>query len=159
MGELPPDLVAIPTQPWDERPAELPLDAEEVRTALWLNKGNISLAANQLKVSSSRLRNFVHAKPRLLAEQREAREQLADRAEQIVDEALNDPADAGRRDGMAKFILNSEMARGRGLSARPSPTVNVSANKANMVISWLEPGQVPPGHGTTIDEQGELVND
>lgn len=151
---LPLDLSPIPTQPWDERPAELPLDVEEVRTALWLDRGNISLAAERLKVSSARLRNFVNAKPRLLAEQREAREQLADRAEQIVHEALNDNTDTGRKDGMAKFVLNSSIGKPRGFSATPGNVVNVK-NVGPMVITWLQPGQEP----TTIDEEGEVIND
>lgn len=154
---LPGDLQPIPTQPWDERPSELPLNEEEVRTALWLDKGNISLSAERLKVSSSRLRNYVSSKPRLINEQKEAREQLADRAEEVVSEALNDNTDAGRRDGMAKFVLNSEFARNRGMSARPAPSVSIK-NNGNLVIGWLGAGELPPGAtGTLID--GEVVND
>lgn len=154
---LPGDLQPIPTQPWDERPEDLPLQEEEVRTALWLDRGNISLAAERLKIRTARLRNYVNNKPRLLAEQREAREQLVDRAEEVVAEALNDNTDAGRRDGMAKFVMNSEVARNRGLSARPAPALSIK-NSGNLVIGWLGTGELPPGATGTIIE-GEVVND
>jgi hypothetical protein len=140
-------LQPIPTQPWDERPAALPLDEEEVRTALWLNKGNVSDSAAMLKVSSIRLRNYVNAKPRLLAEQKEMRERLLDRAEQVAAEALFDPADAGRRDGMAKFLLNSALGKLRGLGTGGSgPVVNVR-NIGPMIIEWAD--------GKEIHEQAD----
>lgn len=139
MSVVPHDLIPLPTAPYSERPGSLPLDVEECRTALWLNKGNITAAAEQLKVSPQRLRAFVNNSPRLLAEQRESREQMADRAEQIVDEALNDPADPGRRDGMAKYILNSQLGRRREYGA-VQPNIKIQ-NNGPMIIGWAnEPG-------------------
>lgn len=148
---LPNDLVPLPTTPYEERPASLPLDVEECRTALWLNRGNIPDAAAKLKVSPSRLRNFVQNSPRLLAEQREAREQLADRAEQIVHEALHDEVDASRRDAMAKYVLNSAIGKARGFGAA-GVGVKIS-NTGPMIITWA----TEEDHIKTINEEGETV--
>jgi hypothetical protein len=117
---------------------------EEVRTALWLERGNVTNSALRLKVTSARLRRFIDSSPRLQAEQREAREQLLDRAEEIVHEALNDPADPGRRDGMTKFLLNSAMAKQRGYGSGPSTQVNVK-NTGPMIIGWLTEEKAMPG--------------
>ena len=147
--QVPEDLVPIPTQPWDERPNSLPLNVEECRTALWLARGNISIAAEQLKVAVSRLRNFVNNSARLKAEQNEAREQLADRAEAIVDEALHDQTDSGRRDSMAKYVLNSAFAKDRkyGNSATPGLTVQ---SKGPVLVQWAS-GPVNVNQGAESD--------
>jgi len=150
-NRLPSDLVPLPTAPYEERPHSLPLDVEECRTALWLHRGNIPDAASQLKVTPSRLRNFVTNSPRLLAEQREAREQLADRAEQIVHEALYDEVDSSRRDSMAKYVLNSVIGKQRGFG---SAGVGVKiTNVGPMIITWA----TEEDHIKTINEEGETV--
>lgn len=150
-GRLPNDLVPLPTAPYEERPASLPLDVEECRTALWLERGNIPDSAARLKISASRLRNFVQNSPRLLAEQREAREQLADRAEQIVFEALYDEVDSSRRDSMAKYVLNSTIGKQRGFGAA-GVGVKIQ-NTGPMIITWAtEQDDIK-----TINEEGEIV--
>ncbi len=152
MDSLPQDLVPIPTQPWDERPVGLPLNEEECRTALWLNRGNVSDAAALLKVTSSRLRTYVNAKPRLLAEQKEARERLLDRAESVAYEALFDESDAGRRDGMAKFLLNSGLGKPRQLGSGAGPTMNVK-NVGPISISWSTPADMTE----SVNRDGEVI--
>ncbi|HWI66891.1 MAG TPA: hypothetical protein VNS88_00685 [Nitrospiraceae bacterium] len=148
---IPQDLVPLPTAPYEERPASLPLDVEECRTALWLERGNIPDAAARLKVTPIRLRNFVQNSPRLLAEQREAREQLADRAEKIVYEALHDEVDSSRRDSMAKYVLNSVIGKTRGFG---SAGVGVKIqNTGPMVITWA----TEDDGIKTINEEGEVV--
>jgi hypothetical protein len=155
---VPNDLQPIPTQPWDERPASLPLEEEEVRTALWLNRGNISQSAALLKVTSARLRNYVNAKPRLLAEQKEARERLLDQAESVAAEALFDPADAGRRDGMAKFLLNSALGKLRGLGTGGSgPVVNVR-NIGPMIIEWSDGKEIHESTDDGVIIEGDKVS-
>lgn len=150
-GRIPSDLVPLPTTPYEERPNSLPLDVEECRTALWLERGNIPDAALRLKVTPIRLRNFVQNSPRLLAEQREAREQLADRAEKIVYEALHDDVDPSRRDAMAKYVLNSSIGKSRGFGAA-GVGMKIS-NTGPMIITWAteEDGI------KTINEDGDLV--
>ncbi len=136
MTDLPDDLIVLPTMPYDERPAELPLDIEECRSAVWHCRGNISEAAKMLKVPASRFRAFVKKSPRLVAEVEEAREQLLDTAEDIVYEALTDEEDSGRRDQMARFVLsNTGKSRGYGTG---NAAVNVSLPKGNFKIQWAD---------------------
>jgi len=136
---LPADLVPLPTAPYDERPETIPLEIEECRTALWLTKGNITEAAKLLKVPSARLRRFVRNSAYLTEEWNESREMLADKAQEIVEEALFDE-DPSRRDTMARFVLQS-IGRHRGFGT--SGGVNVNVNKGGKIsISW--------GDGTAI---------
>lgn len=144
----PDDLIPLPTMPFDERPSELPLNREECRTALWRAKGNISDAAKLLKVSSLRLRNFVKSNPFLSAEAEEAREILADIAENNVYDALTDEADAGRRDSMSRFVLNS-IGKRRGYGQN-SPGVTLNMPKGPIKISWDDGTPVGP---KTIDHE------
>jgi hypothetical protein len=154
MNALPADLKALPTMPYSSRPLELPLDVEECRTALWIERGNITKAATRLKVDSARLRRFIKASRYLTEEQNEAREQLNDIAEDVVYDALTDESDNSRRDAMAKFVLlGPGKDRGYGTGA---PKVTVNNNKGGTVIvGWADGTQFEPG--TTIE--GEVVND
>jgi hypothetical protein len=83
----------------------------------------------------------------------EQREQLCDRAEEIVYEALHDLDDKTRRDVMARFVLSSEMARGRGFSPRAMKTTLVNA-ATNVIVGWADTpgfdatrGYDPADHG------------
>jgi hypothetical protein len=135
--EFPIDLQPLPTAPYDERPVSLPLEVEECRTALWRTQGNITEAAKLLKTTSLRLRNFVNKSPYLLAEMQEAKEQLVDKAESNVWDALNDEGDVGRRDTMSRFVLGSQgKARGWG-SGAPSK-VNILNNNGTMIVQWAD---------------------
>ena len=136
MSQYPGDLVPLPTMPYDERPDELPLDREEVRTALWRSAGNIANAAVLLKVESIRLRRFVAQSPYLSAEAEEAREQIVDFAESVVMEELRDP---DKRGPMARFILGGQRGKRRGWGAGSG---DVAVNTVTNVIQW--------GDGTTI---------
>jgi hypothetical protein len=109
---------------------------------LWLESGNIPKAAIRLKVTANRLRRYVQSSPRLLSEQNEAREQLADRAEEIVKEALNDELDPGRRDSMAKYVLSS-IGRPRGYGTGPGK-VAINSAGGPIIITW--------GDGTPLSE-------
>jgi hypothetical protein len=141
--DLPTDLVPLPTAPYPERPAALPLDVEECRTALWLYRGNVSEAAARLKVSSSRLRAFVRASAYLTNEADEARQRLKDVAEDIVYEALTDETDAGRRDSMARFVLTN-LGDDRGYGNKNGKGVTINAPNSKFTIQWED--------GSSFDE-------
>lgn len=134
--ELPNDLIPLSTQPWEIRPDSIPLNVEECRTAVWLSRGNITTAANRLKVSPARLRRFVSNSPRLSAEVNEARQQLADIAEDVVYIALtsDDPA---RQDSMARYVLSS-VGRERGYGNKTG-AVTINNNGGGVVqIGWAD---------------------
>ena len=158
MVEFPKDLRPIPTQPWSERPDSLPLNVEEVRTALWLESGSIPEAAIRLKVTAHRLRRFIQNSPRLLAEQNESREQLADKAEQNIKEALWDSIDTARRDSASKYVLSS-LGRNRGYGTGPGKQININSEGGNILIQWADGSQIqtPDTEGPIIE--GETVDE
>jgi hypothetical protein len=49
-----------------ERPAHLPLDLDEAATSLYLKHGDITAAAETLKVTPARLQRAIRASPRLI---------------------------------------------------------------------------------------------
>lgn len=133
--------------PWDVRPDNLALTVEEVRTALWCNEGNITRAAAMLKVDSNRLRRYIANSPRLSAEKEEARNQMVDRAEEVIIEALHDNEDVTRRDSMAKFVaVNLGKDRGYGSKGLGGVTIN-NAKGGTIQVSW--------GDGSTITGSDE----
>lgn len=150
MADLPTDLVPLPTMPYDVRPDALPLDIEECRTALWLERGNISEAARRIKVAPARFRAFVKSSPRLQGECDEAREQLQDIAEDIAYEALTDESDAGRRDQMARFVMGT-LGKSRGFGQNGGASVNINSPKGPITIKW--------GDGTTLSAPGDNAVD
>jgi GTPase involved in cell partitioning and DNA repair len=146
--------------PYSQRPEELPLDVEECRTAIWYCRGNITQAAAILKVPSARLRNFVNKSQYLSREVEEATEQLIDRAEVIVSEALDDEEDKSRQDQMAKFVLSSTKARKRGWGAGSTPSLSVkNTGSGTMVVGWADGTQFKPVESSreTQTIEGEIV--
>jgi hypothetical protein len=124
--------------PYSERPAELPLDTEECRTAIWMAAGNISDAAKILKVTSIRLRNFVKKSPYLTAEMAEAHDRIVDIAESNVRDALTDELDPSRRDTMSRFVLtNIGKHRGWGTNSAGGVTIKNSA-AGTIVVQWAD---------------------
>jgi hypothetical protein len=124
--------------PYSERPAELPLDIEETRTAIWMASGNITEAAKILKVTSLRLRNFIKKSPYLSAEMQEAADRLVDIAESNVYDALTDELDPSRRDTMSRFVLtNIGKHRGWGATGSGGVTVKNSAG-GTIIVQWAD---------------------
>jgi hypothetical protein len=156
---IPLDLQPLPTMPYIQRPIELPLDVEECRTAIWYSRGNITQAAAILKISSGRLRNFVGKSQYLSREVEEAAEQLVDRAETIVSEALDDEEDKSRQDQMAKFVLSSSKAKKRGWGAGSTAAISVkNQGSGTIVVGWADGTQFKPQEETKTIE-GEYERD
>ena len=157
MSQIPDNLRPLPTMPYDERPVELPLDAEECRTAIWRCEGNISQAAQLLKVTSVRLRSFVNKSAYLMREAQEAREMLADTAEMVVREALTDEEDKSRRDQMARFVLGSSFAKQRGWGSGNIPSLNVNNKGGTIVVRWQDGTRFEGADPNVIDTDFEKV--
>lgn len=153
--QVPVNLVPLPTMPWDVRPEELPLTVDEARTALWKAEGNITKAAQILKVDSARLRRYISNSPRLSAEMEEAKNQILDRAEEVIVEALNDLDDVVRRDSMAKYVTtNLGKKRGYGNTSPGGVTINNHGGK--MVVQWGDGSAIAgsdDGGPKTIDHE------
>ncbi len=141
---IPTDLVPLPTAPYNARPESLPLDVEECRTAIWVAKGNISEAAEILKVPSARLRQFVKRSPYLTAEVNESLEQLLDRAESQMYDAVTDEEDKTRADNAAKFIIG-QLGHRRGYGGKSGGiTLAKGVAGESVTITWDD--------GTVVDE-------
>ena len=82
--------MSLPAFPWDQRPDDLPLTADEVCAALAEAHGNVTAASIRLKVGSLVLRKFIERSPRARAVIQEMRWRLADKAEGKLSEALDD---------------------------------------------------------------------
>lgn len=157
---LPGDLVPLPTAPYAERPISLPLDIEECRTAIWMCRGNITKAAELLKVTSNRLRVFVNKSVYLSAEAKEANERLVDIAEDVVYEALTDTEDKGRKDQMARFVLSSQ-GRPRGWGSGAGTSVNIKNSKGGVIrVAWADGTQLgaPSGDVRTSAEGAPVAS-
>jgi hypothetical protein len=161
MTQLPENLVPLPTQPWDKRPSELPIDIEEARTAIWRSSGNITRAAEKLKVPPARLRSVVKGSDYLKRELEEAKECLLDTAEDVVRDALGDEENPGRQDQMARFVLQTQgKNRGWG-NGSGGPSVNIN-NAGKVVFQWADgtsiagpdSSRVIDGTATEVDVNG-----
>lgn len=147
---LPRDLEPLPTSPWEERPAEIPLDVEECRTALWLSRGNVNEAAKKLKISSSRLRRFVDKSPRLKEVLTECQEILKDIAEENIYDALTDGDDPQRRDSASKFVLTN-LAADRGYGKNTGINIKTGDSpKGRLLVAW-DNGESISGGDTVIE--------
>ena len=152
MDGLPNDLIPLPTMPYDERPESMPLDIDECRTAIWRCRGNITKAAELLKITPLRLRNFVRKSVFLTEESKEAQEQLADIAEENVYDALVDTEDKGRRDAMSRYVLD-RVGRSRGYGPSGAGVALNLPNKGKMAISWADDTPIA-GDDAKIIEHG-----
>jgi hypothetical protein len=153
---IPSDLVALPTMPYSERPAELPLDVEECRTAIWMAAGNISKAAILLKITSIRLRNFVKKSPYLSAEMQEAADRLVDIAESNVLDALTDEQDPSRRDTMSRFVLTN-IGKAKGWGSGPASVSVKNSASGTIIVQWADGSTFGDDNSKTID--GEVIDD
>jgi hypothetical protein len=61
----PEEFVPLPYFPWHQRPDTLPLDFDEVATALFLSNGRLAGAADLLKVNQSQIKRAIRKSPRL----------------------------------------------------------------------------------------------
>ena len=97
---LPPDLAPLPYGASDD-------DEDAIRTALYLNFGNVGLAARSLSCLPGQLARKIELVPSLKADRDAARRMIVDQAESVVVEQLLDDAQPDRRDEAARFVLTS----------------------------------------------------
>ena len=97
---LPEDLAPIPYGAGIE-------DTDAIRTALYLNYGNVGLAAKSLGCLPGALARIVEQSAGLKSDRDAARRMIVDQAEQVIVEQLTDAAQTDRRDEAAKFVLTS----------------------------------------------------
>ena len=135
----------LPAYPWESRPDDYPLTAEEVCAALYEARGDVTDASLRLKVGSLVLRKFIERSSRARAVIREMDNRLADRAKSKLALALDDQ-DNRRVDWAIRYILNSKNARHLGYSsADDAQDANASAIRGPLVTLNLPPVQWQDG--------------
>jgi hypothetical protein len=134
------EFLPLPFYPWELRPWNLPIDADEGATALFLAHGSVARAASLLKVPIVRLNRLIRAHPRLQRVRDELLEAVLDRADSVViDTLFDDNADARRLEWASKDIRSSKLAAGRALSPAPASamaSVTMSDSARTVTYRW-----------------------
>ena len=129
------------------------LDHEDVVEALKRHNCIVSYAAAELGVPASDLRRLTWGNPALQDLALEAVEKRLDKAERIIDQAL-ESEDHRRQDAAAYHVVrNTPAARNRGWATAAALDVNVGLRQpTRIVISW-------EGEGEGDDEDGKAEAD
>jgi hypothetical protein len=125
----------LPAYPWQQRPDDSPLTAEEVCSALAEHGGSILRAAARLKVGTLILRKFVERSARARAVVREMNDLRCDRAADLLDEALESNDDR-RQDWAIRYVLNSRNAKRLGWSSQETAD---GASQSGPLVSLTVP--------------------
>ena len=141
----PPDdaeFIPLPFYPWASRPSHLPLDVEEVATALYLAGGLIGRAAERLKVEPLKVVRAIARSPRLVRLHNELASLLNDKVHEEYVRAFED-ADSRRREWAAAKVAQTKQFQNHPLAPNsnlaPSPVVGGSGGPMRIVISWEDP--------------------
>jgi hypothetical protein len=141
----------LPAYPWSVRPDDHPLTLDEVTCALVEASGDVTAAADRLKVGSLTLRKFIERSPRARAVVLEMDHRLADRARRKLIGILNDDEDARRQDWAIRYILNAKMARHLGFAATDS--ADDAANQRNGPVTNIVIGPAGWANGEMFARQ------
>jgi hypothetical protein len=140
------------------------LDLKAVAEILVNHGANVRIAATELGVPTSDLRQLTLVNQALIKAAYEAEELRLDRAEAVVDEALKSD-DSRRKDAAAYFILrNSSRAKRRGwiTSSSASVDMNIQTNKTvNYTFRWRTPEDderdAEAAEAERLREEGKLI--
>ena len=135
---LPPDLRPLPVAPDSD-------DDEAVRTALYLNFGNVGLAALALGRAPGELARHIELFPSLRADREAARRMIVDQAEAVIVDQLLDTEQADRRDEAAKFVLTN-LGKSLGWGTGPSSTQSAGFSLSDgsgrtLQVKWQTDGE------------------
>ncbi len=129
------EFVPLPFYSWTERPSTLPLDHDEVATAIHLAQGDITQAAFLLKTPIVRVTRSLRASPRLQRVLAECHDIAIARAASEYIKGLDSPSDR-RREWAAKALLAT-----RAASSHPfAPAPPSSAQSASLALSSAQNG-------------------
>ena len=137
----------LPAYPWDQRPDNHPLTADEVCAALFEAEGDVTTASVRLKVGSLTLRKFIERSSRARATIRECDNRLGDKARSKLAQAL-DSTDARQSDWAIRYILNARINRHLGYAATIDVDEARLANNGQPLVNITLPVQW--ADGTTI---------
>ena len=146
-SDLDAEFIPLPYFPWDKRPSHLPLDVEEVATALYLSGGLIGQAAERLKVEPLKVVRAISRSPRLTRLHAELASLLNDKVHEEYINAFKSEDDRRREWASAK-VAQSKQFQGHPLA----PSTNVQAPlvgpnaPTRIIISWEDPSPLTIEH-------------
>ena len=134
---LPPDeseFLPLPYYPWPSRPSHLPLDVEEVATALYLAEGVIRRAADRLKVEPLKVVRSIARSARLQRLHSELVSLLNDKVHEEYVRAFADE-DSRRREWAASKVASTKQFQSHPLApnSNVAPTLSLSASGAREI--------------------------
>ena len=141
----------MPFYPWEIRPSHLPLDVEEVATALYLAGGLIARAAERLKTEPLKVVRAIARSARLTRLHAELASLLNDKVHEEYIAAFKDE-DSRRREWAA-----SKVSQTKGFQAHPlAPNSNVQqqafaggpTGPTRIIISWEDTSPLTIEHST-----------
>ena len=125
----PPDseeFIPLPHFPWDVRPSHLPLDVEEVATALYLAQGLVARAAERLKVEPLRVVRAISRQRRLSGLHNELASFLNDKVHEEYVSAFK-ASDDRRREWASSKVSQTKQFQGHPLAPNSNVTTPLAA--------------------------------
>ena len=147
MSETDGQFLPLPYYSWLERPSTLVLDVEEVATALYLDGGRLSRAAERLRVDKLRLQRAINRSPRLVRLHEELLGVYANDAAEVVIDALV-AEDSRVRYAAAIKVLSSKASQHHPFSpgGDGSPSLTINNDNREITFHWrTEPLPVDNG--------------
>ena len=149
------EFIPLPYYPWDRRPGHLPLDVEEVATALYLTEGLIAQAAARLKTEPLKVVRSIARSARLQRLHAELASLLNDRVHEEYIRAFKDE-DSRRREWASAKVAQSKQFQSHPLAPNTNtanPVAGLGSSPTRIIISWED--SLP----LTIDHQPESTDD
>ena len=139
-SDLDAEFIPLPFYPWDKRPPHLPLDVEEVATALYLTQGLIGQAAERLKVEPLKVVRSISRSARLTRLHAELASLLNDKVHEEYINAFKSDDDRRREWASAK-VAQTKQFQGHPLApnSNVAPTLAGAAGPTRIIISWEDP--------------------
>jgi hypothetical protein len=143
VSDLDAEFVPLPYYNWAVRPSHLPLDVEEVATALYLCQGIIGRAAERLRTEPLKVVRAISRSARLTRLHAELAALLNDRVHEEYINAFNAPDDR-RREWAASKVAQTKQFQGHPLAPNSNVPAQISQGGSGgpmrIVISWEDSG-------------------
>ena len=146
-GMIEEEFLPLPYFPWAARPSHAVLEVEECATALYLAGGEVSVAAEKLRVEPLRLQRAINRHERLRRLHAELVSLLNDRVLHEVRRAFDDD-DSRRREWASAKVMNSRQFQDHPLAPANAnaPQLSITHENNNITFVWrTEPLPVDGG--------------
>jgi hypothetical protein len=137
-GMIEEEFLPLPYFPWAVRPSHASLEIEECATALYLAGGEVSVAAEKLRVEPLRLQRAINRHERLRRLHAELVSLLNDRVLHEVRRAFDDD-DSRRREWASSKVMNSKQFQEHPLAPNTNVATSVSIDASGakeIVFRW-----------------------